>query len=225
MRTRTILPALLVVLSLVGCKENQAKNEAIEDEIIEETTVGMVPRASDRYFEQAINAYENGNKVEAKKSIEAGIDALEKESKDVKGLYKTNLDIAESQLRNIAGKLDENFDISVEGLKEAIANAEINIAHNYLATDEVYVLTPKENVKEHHLNKALNYNLKSLEAGTSKLTGDAKLEGEKLGAEGKKLKNEFEAWKKRAEDHAKKVQEHFKKNQPEYYNYDRVYAM
>ena len=225
MRTIKLLPAILIILSLVGCKQNQTKNDAMIDEVVDETEVGMVPRASDTYFGQAINAYENGNKAEARKSIDEGIAAMEKEGKELTGLYRTNLDTAKAQLRSIAGKLDDNFDISVEGLKEAIANAEINIAHNYLATEDVYVLTPKDKVKENKLQKALDYNLKSLQTGTSKLTGDAKKEGEKLEAEGKKLKDEFEAWKKRVEEHAKKVDEHFKKHQPEYSNYDRVYAM
>ena len=225
MKLFKFLPAFLIAFSLVGCKQDQVKSDDMSDEVIEETAIGAVPRASDAYFEQAINAYENGDKVEAKNKIVAGIDALDKESKLVSGLNKSNLDVSKEQLRSIVSKLDDNYDISVDGLKENIANAEINIAHNYLATDAIYVLTPKEKVKENNLNKALDYNLKSLEAGTSKLTGDAKKEGEKLGAEGKKLKEEFEAWKKRAEDHAKRVDEHFKKSQPEYSNYDRVYAM
>ncbi|MEO5788975.1 MAG: hypothetical protein ACOH2D_07270 [Gelidibacter sp.] len=223
MKTIKLLPALLIALSLIGCKEKQP--DVVTDEVIEETVVKAIPRASDTYFEQAINAYENADKVEAKKKIDAGIEALDKESKDVSGLNKANLDMSKDQLRNIASKLDGNFDISVEGLKEAIANAEINIAHNYLATDDVYVLTPKARLRENYLQNALDYNLKSLEAGTSKLTGEARIEGEKLGAEGKKLKEEFEAWKKRAEDHAKRADEHFKKHQTEYSNYDRVYAM
>ena len=223
MKTIKLLPALLIALSLIGCKEKQP--DAVADEVIEETVVGAIPRASDTYFEQAINAYENADKAEAKKKIDAGIEALDKESKDVSGLNKANLDMSKDQLRNIASKLDENFDISVEGLKEAIANAEINIAHNYLATDDRYVLTPKEKLRENYLHNALDYNLKNLEAGTSKLTGEARIEGEKLDAEGKKLKEEFEAWKKRAEEHAKRADEHFKKHQTEYSNYDRVYAM
>lgn len=223
MKTIKLLSAFLIALSLVGCKEKQT--DVITDEVIEETMASAVSRASDTYFEQAIKAYENGDKVETRKKIDQGIDALDKESKNVSGLYKTNLDMSKDQLRNIAGKLDENFDISVEGLKEAVANAEINIAHNYLVTDAVYVLTPKGRLRENYLQNALDYNLNSLEAGTSKLTGEARIEGEKLGAEGKKLKEEFEAWKKRAEDHAKRANEHFKKNQTEYSNYDRVYAM
>ena len=225
MKTIKLLPALLITLSLVGCKENEAKNDAVGATVIEETTVDVVERSSDTHFEQALNAYENGNKPEAIKQLNEGIDALEKESKDVAGLYKTNIDASKDQLRNIAGKLDDNFDISIEGFKEAVANAEINVAHNYLATEDVYVLMPKENLKENNLNKALDQNLKSLEAGTSKLEGDAKKEGEKLSAEGRKLKEDFEAWKKRAEDHENRVEAHFKKHQPEYNTIDRVYAM
>lgn len=223
MKTLKILPALLIALLLMGCKEKHA--DVITDEVIEETLVNAVPKSSDTYFAQAIKAYEKGDKVETRKKIDEGIDALDKESKNVSGLNRENLDMSKEQLKNIAGKLDDNFDISVYGLKEAVANAEINIAHNYLVTDDVYVLTPKGRLRDDYLQNDLDYNLKSLEAGNSKLTGQARIEGEKLGAEGKKLKEEFEAWKKRAEDHAKRADDHFKKNQPEYSNYDRVYAM
>lgn len=225
MKTIKLLPALLLTLSLVGCKENQAKNDAVGATVIEETTVDGIERASDTHFEKALKAYENGDKSEAVKELNEGIDALEKESKDIAALNKVNLDASKNQLRNIAGKLDDNFDISVEGFKEAVANAEINVAHNYLATDDVYVLMPKVKVEENNLHNALDQNLKSLEAGTSKLEGDAKKEGEKLYAEGKKLEEEFDAWKKRAEVNEKRVEAHFKNHQPEYNSIDRVYAM
>src|SRR5690606_22928012 len=121
MKTIKLLPVFLIAISFVGCKENEAKKEAMREDVIEETTVGVVPRESDTHFELALNAYENNNKPEAVKQINAGIDALEIEAKDVSGLYKMNLDAARDQLRNIAGKLDDNFDISIEGYREAVA--------------------------------------------------------------------------------------------------------
>lgn len=219
-----ILSALLITFVFVGCKEKQAKNDAMTEEVIEEATIGELPRASDKHFEQALQAYESGNKPEAITHINMGITELEKESADVTGINKVNLDLATDQLRNIAGKLDDNYDISIKGFKQAIANAEINITHSYLATEDVYVLTPKEKIKENALQNALEYNLNSLTAGTVKLEGDAKKEGEKLDAEGKKLKEEFQDWKKRVEEHSKRVEEHFKNHQPEYTNKDHVYA-
>ncbi len=216
MKTIKLLPVFLIAISFVGCKENQAKKEAITEDVIEETTVGVVPRESDMHFQQALSAYENNNKPEAVKEINAGIDALDKEAKDVSGLYKMNMEAARDQLRNIAGKLDDNFDISIEGYREAVANAEINVAHNYLATDDVYMLTPKEKVKENYLHRALDRDLINLEAGTKKLEGDAKKEGQKLDVEGIKLKKDFEDWARRADEHAKKVEEHFVKNKNVY---------
>lgn len=219
MKTIKLLSILFISLAFVGCKENEAKKEANMDTVIEETVVSPLPRSSDNSFEQAIKAYENNDKPEALKQLNAGIDALEKESKNVSGLYGENLDLAKDQLRSIASKLDDNFDISIEGFKEAIANAEINVAHNYLATDDVYVLTPKDKVQERKLHTSLDRNITNLEIGTKKLEGDAKKEGQKLETEGKKLKYEFDAWKKRADDYTKRASAHFEQNNDVYQIY------
>lgn len=216
MKTVKLLPILFIALAFVGCKENEAKKEANMDTVVEETVVSPLPRASDTYFELAINAYQNNDKPEALKQLDAGIDALEKESKSVTGLDRENFDVAKEQLRSVASKLDDNFDISIEGLKEAIANAEIYVAHNYLATDDVYVLTPIDKVQERKLHRVLDRNINNLEVGTKKLEGDAKREGEKLEAEGKKLKADFEAWKKRADDYTKRAATHFENNNDVY---------
>lgn len=133
------------------------------------------------------------------------------------GLYKVNLERAIDQLRVIAKTLNDNNDVMEETLKEAIANAEINIAHQYLATDAVYMLVPKEKVQDAKLHKVLDFNLKNLEtAGTFKLKEDAKKINDELVLESKKLKAEYEAWKKRAKEHAKQTEAHFKEHQPEY---------
>ncbi|GGG49067.1 hypothetical protein [Bizionia arctica] len=216
MKNTNLITVVVIAILFVSCKENEAKKEALINEAIEETTVDVVPRKSDTYFSDALASIKADDKQVASKQIIQGVDALLEEGKDVSGLYKLNLDMAIDQLRDIAGKLEDNFDVSEQGFKEAVANAEINIAHNYLATDDVFVLTPKENVKDSRFHQVFNMNLKNLEAGTSKLKDDAKKEGEKLTIEGEKLKKEYEDWKKRAEEHVKKTESHFKEHQPEY---------
>lgn len=216
MKTNRLLSVCFISILFAGCKKNETKKEEQNDTVIEETTIDIEQRASDIHFEKALKAYENGNKPEAVKQISTGIDALENEGKDISGTTKMKLDSARDQLRNIAGKLDENFDVSMEGFKEAIANAEINVAHAYLTTKDIYMITPAEKVRETNLHKALDQNLKSLNAGNSTLEGDAKKEGEKLLDEGQKLKEDFESWTKRAEEHAMKSEDHFKKYQDEY---------
>ncbi|MEO5788978.1 MAG: hypothetical protein ACOH2D_07285 [Gelidibacter sp.] len=212
MKTIKLLSILFIALAFVGCKEKEANM----DTVIEETVVSPLPRTSDMYFEQAIKAYENKNKPEALKQLDAGIAALEKESKNVTGLDGESFELAKDQLRSIGGKLDDNFDISIEGLKEAIANAEIYVAHNYLASDDVYVLTPKNRAEERKLHRILDHNIRSLEVGSKKLEGDARREGENLEKEGKKLKDDYEQWKKRADAYTQRAAAHFESNKDVY---------
>lgn len=211
-----VLIFVLIAMVLVSCKENEAKKEALINEAIEETTVNEVPKESDKYFSKALASLKAKDRQVASKEIRQGVDALLKEGKDVSGLYKVNLERAIAQLKAIAQTLKDNNDVSEEIFREAVANAEINIAHQYLATSAVYVLTPKEKVRDAWLHKIFDVNLKNLEArGTYKLKDDAVKTGDILSAEGKKLKKEYEAWKLRAEEHLKKTEAHFKEHQLE----------
>lgn len=218
MKTIKISAIVFAAVLIVGCKNKEQKKDGPSGAVVEETftTLDPIPRASDTYFKQALEAYQQEDRATASKMIVEGKAALQKEGKDISGQSKLNLDLATEQLTNIAGKLDENVDISIDGFREAVANAEINISHGYLATEDSFVITPKDVVKENNLHKALARNLKNLETGSSKLKDDAKKEGEKLADEGKKLNEAYQDWKKRAEAHAKKTEEHFKKYQPEY---------
>ncbi|HLV39828.1 hypothetical protein [Xanthomarina sp.] len=216
MKNTIYFAIVIFTILLAGCKDRVEKKEPLTETVIEESTVNQVPRESDSYFRDALASINEENREVASEQIINGINALLIEGKNVSGESKLSLDMAIDQLRNIAGKLADNFDVSEEGFKEAVANAEINIAHEYLATNDVYVLTPKDKVTELRLHKVFDHNLKNLEAGTSKLDGNAKKEGEKLKAEGEKLKVEYEAWKKRAEEHIKKTEAHFNEYQPEY---------
>jgi hypothetical protein len=211
MKNINIVSILLMATLFVGCKNDETKNNALGKAVVEETTVNPISRESDTYFSKALASIKEENRPMASKQIIKGVDALLKEGKDVIGQNKENLDMAIGQLRNIAGKLNDNFDVSEQGFKEAVANAEINIAHNYLATDDVFMLTPKDNLEETKLHRVFEVNLKKLEVNNSKLKGKAKTEGQKLTVEGNKLKKEYEAWKKKAEAHNRKTIAYFKK--------------
>jgi hypothetical protein len=211
MKNINIVSVLIMATLFVGCKNDKTKTNVLENAVVEETAVNPISRESDTYFDKASASIKEENRQMASKQIIKGVDALLEEGKDVIGQNKENLDIAIDQLRNIASKLDNNFDVSDQGFKEAVANAEINIVHNYLATDDVFLLTPKNKVQEAKLHRVFEVNLKKLEINNSKLTGNAKTEGEKLTVEGNKLKKEYEAWKKKAEEHNKKTEAYFKK--------------
>tara|TARA_R110002049_G_scaffold87533_1_gene221855 strand:+ start:2255 stop:2650 length:396 start_codon:yes stop_codon:yes gene_type:complete len=131
MKSTNLLAVLIIATLFVGCKENEAKKEAITNEVVEEAFAHEVPIASDHYFSKALMSIKEKKRQQASEQIIQGVDALLTEGKDVSGLDKLNLEIAIDQLRNIAGKLDDNFDVNERDYKEAVANAEINIAHNY----------------------------------------------------------------------------------------------
>lgn len=211
----TLLSILAIIATVVfSCKEH--KKEELKADVIEDETVVNLPNKSDIHFDEAIAALSKKEYKSAGEHLASGVKELKEEAKNKGSQFKTNLDTSIKHLTDISEQLKKGEKADVDALRNLIANAEINVAHDYLVTDDVYVLTEPEKVKESRLHKALDHNLKSLEEGTSKLAGDAKKEGEKLEAEGKKLKDDYETWKKKVEEHRKKTEEHFKKHQPEY---------
>jgi predicted nucleic acid-binding Zn-ribbon protein len=142
---------------------------------------------------------------------------LEKEGKDVKGLYKVNLDKAIDALKLIATDLSDGKKVSLNTVREMVANAEINVAHDYLSSDETYVLDEPEQAASRRTTKKFNDNLANLKKEEGKMKEDAKKEGEALLKEGKKLEEDYKAWEKKAAEYAKKTDEHFKKYYPTYY--------
>ena len=130
--------------------------------------------------------------------------------------FKEELKTSIDKITAVAEAIQNGKKVDEKELRSMIANAEINVNHPYLASENIYMLTEPENVTNYRRGTSLDYNLKSLKVGTIKLKGDAKNEGEKLEIEGKKLKEELKAWNDRAELHASKTLEHFRKYQSEY---------
>lgn len=219
MKLNKVLIILFASTLVIGCKKNDGnKDEKILDDITEEEAIDQIPRVSDEHFDNAIKAYEAKNKSTAAKYINEGVLALKAEGKDVSGLYKVNLDNAIEQLENIEGRLENNEDISSEGLKEAILNAEINIAHEYLSTTEdVYVLVRPENVASAKTKRHFSAMFSNLKSEKEKMKEGAKKDGDALLKEGEILEKELADWETKAKAYTKKANEHFKISSSEYY--------
>jgi hypothetical protein len=205
-----IIPFIAVLL--FGCKNNKNDNDyKTIDSIAEEEAIDEVPNVSDDDFDNAIKAYTEDNKATAAKYIRDGVLALKAEGKDVGGLYKLNLDNAIGQLESIAEKLDEGYYISLEGLKEAIVNAEINIAHEYLSsTNDLYVLVRPKDVSSAITKRHFSSMLSNLKQEEETTKNEAKKDRDVLLKEGEALEKELTAWEAKANAYAKKTNEHFK---------------
>ncbi|MEO5788977.1 hypothetical protein [Gelidibacter sp.] len=215
---------------LIGCKkinENIDSNESLKaDEnigVISDQNGTEQLNKSDVSFGEALSAYSNKEYKKAGDLIATGANELTEEAKTKGSEFKEELNISIKHLTDIAKEIQNGQQVDEKVLCNMIANAEINVNHPYLASENFYMLTEPEKVNDYRFDNSLDYHLKSLEAGTKKLEGDSKKEAEKLDTEGKRLKEELKVWNNRAEAHANKTLEHFKKYQPEYV--PRMYPM
>ena len=213
MKTKGILTVIVVTSLFLSCKETPKD----VDNVIEDYTVSRLPNESDGHFAAALLSLEQNNKKEAAQHLQKGIEELDKEGADVSGLYKVNLDKAVSGLTKLESDLKDGKEVSVESLREMMANAEINIAHDYLSTDDVYVLEEPTATSSHHTRRAFEHSLNNIKKEEGKFKKEVKKEGESLLDEGRKLEKEYQDWEKRAAAHTKKLNEHFKEYYPEYY--------
>lgn len=207
---------------LVGCK-NEDNNSAYKtiDSVVKNEAIDEVPNVSDDHFDRAIKAYATDDKAEAAKEIRKGVLALKAEGKDVDGLNKVNLDNAVAQLESIAEKLDDSYYISLEGLKEAIVNAEMNITHEYLSsTDDIYVLVKPENVASAKTKRNFSAMISNLKDEEKNMNKDAQKDRAKLLKEGEALKKELATWETKANAYVNRTNEHFKAYYPDYHYRD-----
>ncbi|MCW2118744.1 hypothetical protein [Flavobacterium sp. 7A] len=207
---------LLSTLFLASCKQRDHSQQ--NEKIIEESSINDIPNASDTHFAQAIQELEAKKIKEANEHLTKGIEAIKKEGKNDGGLYKVNLDNSIAALEQIKADLNQNKIVSVSTLKEVIANAEINVAHDYLASSDVYTIVNPEVRTNNSMLKRMENNLSILkDKEKGKIKGELKQEREKLISEGEKLENDMKALQEKMKVHTKKLDEHIKKNYPENY--------
>lgn len=215
MKTKVLLINVLMFITVFGCKQKETEGKI--ENIIEEETVVKLPNNSDEKFMKVLSLLDEQKGKEAAVYLKEGIAALKIEGKDESGLYKTNLKNSIEELTSIASNLENGKSVSTESVREAIANAEINIAHNYLTSSDIYVLENSDNVISNKIKRNFNKVLKNLKNEEGKLKKDAKKSGDALLKEGKKLEKEYKEWENKAKEYTKKMNEHFNEHYPNYY--------
>lgn len=214
---KNLLKLAVVSLGLLSTVISCKNDKKVEDAVVEEVAEIGLPNESDIHFEEAITALESNDHTNAAMHLNKGIEALKKEGKELTGKPKETLDKSVTLLKTIEKALKNNKKIDVDNLQEAMANAELAIGHEYLISDEIYLLTPSNKVDDKAVVDAFIRNLRNLEKTTEKLKKDSDELGHILLKEGKDLEKQYKDWKTKVEDHVKRTNEHFKESHPKYH--------
>lgn len=175
--------ALLGLLLFPACQNNQHREEATEEEaadLVEETEVDELPNYSDLDMDEAMEAFIDGDKAAAAQYIQAAANDLKEEGEGLTGNHKALLEMAIGNLNNLAEKVKKGEIKDEKELNKVFANAEMNVAHVYLAFTDVYTVESPEKAKD-----ALERAIAKMEKAATKLEGRAKTEAEDMIREGK----------------------------------------
>ena len=181
----SLLLALLGLFILSACQNNE-KDEAEKDDdtvtLVEETEVDELPNYSDLDMDEAIEAFSDGDNTTAANYIRAAVLNIKEEGKVLSGNEKVLLDKSIANLNSLAEKVEKGEVTDIKVLDKVFANAEMNVAHAYLAFTSVYAIETPEKAKT-----TLQNAITRMENATAKLKGEAKMEADKLIAESKIL--------------------------------------
>lgn len=193
----------LLLLTTFSCKDKSTKDIAMVDE----TTEMEIPNISDTHFEMALKALQDDDKKKASEELDKGKQGLIDESGNViltlKGKDKLDnalfaLDEMSTTLKN-GGTVDENK------LRESMLNAELEIRHNYLVTEDVYALTTPKNKEENEVRDIFDNNMEALKSFNKDLKMDNQKKAKTLLAEGEQLNKEYDQWLEKVKAHNAKA--------------------
>ena len=216
---KTLVKISVIALSLLtvfSCKEKNDENSDVTT--VEEVTELGLPNQSDIHFDNAITALENNNANKASQELDKGIVALKKEGKNLSGKSKTKLSSSINTLNKIEMALNQDKSIKVNHLKEAILNAEVAVGHDYLITDDLYLLTEPEKVDDKTIIDNFSSNMKQLETTNEELHDDGDDIGQKLYREGADLQKQYDNWLVKVKDNNKKANKHLQNDFMQYTN-------
>ncbi|NDV44753.1 hypothetical protein [Flagellimonas sediminis] len=194
---------ILLMLLSVSCKNQDNKEIALADE----TTELEIPNISDAHFELALQSVQNKDNLKAAEEIQKGKQGLINESGRViltlKG--KDQLDSAVFKLDEMANTLKNGGTVELNEFRETILEAELVIKHNYLVTEDFYVLTSTKNKEENQVRDVFTNNMEALDAFNKDLKTDNKDTAKKLYAEGVELGKEYKQWLEKVKVHNAKT--------------------
>ncbi len=200
-----VTTGLILAAVLVSCKDvkNDKKDVATDDEenviLQEEDVTDKLPNPSDVSFIAALEEYMGGNYEKAAQYIENGVIELREEEKATENLDGLLLDTEIEKIRSLEEKVRTNKIEDIDVLAQAMANAEMLVAHDYM----VYTISTllEEPVQgSYYFSKAL----RSLNNATLKLKGKAKEEAIKIRDDSRKLAGKVKDGDKNLDKHLKK---------------------
>ncbi|MEO5788985.1 MAG: hypothetical protein ACOH2D_07330 [Gelidibacter sp.] len=182
--------ALIVVCValVVSCKD--AKEKKLEDEIVndddmileQEDIVYDIQNSSNTSFMAALDEYQKGNFERASEYIENGVIELREEEEPTELVNGLLLDSEIEKIRSLEESVRTNKIKDIDVLTQAMANAEMLVAHNYIVyTISTLIEEPAKGT--YYFNKAL----RSLNNAVFNLKGEAKDEAMRIRADSEKL--------------------------------------
>lgn len=131
-KTVCILMFGILMISLFNCRGQKEKTL--------NANVNWLPNPSDLFFSDALLHFESNERSMGLSDLKLGMVALEKEGAQLDSIYKKNFTRATDSLNLYITRLDKGEIIPLNNIREAIANAQINTTHSYLAVDYWYRL-------------------------------------------------------------------------------------
>ncbi|MEO2053453.1 MAG: hypothetical protein AB3N10_08850 [Allomuricauda sp.] len=206
---KTLVKTSVIVLSLLtifSCKEKN--DETTDVTTVEEVSEIGFPNESDIHFDNAITALESNNAKKAAEELSKGVKTLSEEGKNLTGKGKTTLDNSIESLNKMVMALKNDETIAPDNLMETILNAEVAVGHDYLITDDLYLLTNPEKVEDKSIIDIFSKNMKQLENTDDVLQDDGDSMGQKLYREGAELEKQYNEWLAKVKDHNQRANEH-----------------
>jgi len=193
----------LLVLTTFSCKDKTTRDVAMVDE----TTEMEIPNISDTHFELALKALQENDKLKAAEELDKGKQGLIDESGNIiltlKG--KDQLDNALFDLDEMSNTLKNGGTVDERKLRETMLNAELEISHNYLVTEDVYTLTTPKTMEENEMREIFKNNMEALKAFNKDLKLDHRETAKKLLSEGEQLNKEYNQWLDKVKTHNAKA--------------------
>ncbi|MCB0607468.1 MAG: hypothetical protein KDD12_07125 [Lewinella sp.] len=210
MKKQSLIPILVfALLGFSACRQNNTTQEALDDESLTE-----LPNKSDKHFEAAFNDLADNDFIHASMELREGAVALKSEEKKLKPDDQEDLAEAIGKIDEICNELDMRIPVEERRIRTAVANAELNVAHKYLITDDIYVLEEPDAKARINLHKNFLKSRTNLEKGLNNLKGDVKTEGQKLMQTTQSLETQVRDLENKMAEQTKKMDAFLAKNKP-----------
>jgi hypothetical protein len=175
-----LMVSFIIVFSL-GCekKSNNAENRSTSGSmggttsgpVIEEETevVEELPNETDRYFDEALKAFQKKNYKASSENINKGISSINKELEASGEKSSPELRASLNNLKMLSKDVQAGKIKSEDVLKNAFAQTDAKLADDYLVITEVYVTKQQPDKLEKglgHISSALKRGTRIVEAET-----------------------------------------------------------